>query len=200
MPENRLNLSVLCGLETDASGLPIRVGDRDKLLKSIHDAMTRSHLGVYNLDQRLLKFVGESLRKPIADILGEAWRQRKELREIAEQGDDGRDVEGEVELYDHSIKFALHPSVQLRANGEEICTLKFDVETDLKLQALKLEMRNACITQIKAGKLKSTTELKFKDLPLMAPCEKTIDLPLSMDLPGEGIPLRLGLNARAMSA
>jgi hypothetical protein len=104
--------------------------------------------------------------------------QFKELREIAEQGDDGRDVEGEIELYDHSIKFKLHPSAQLCANGKEICTLKFDVETDLELQAIKLEMKNACVTQIKAGKLKSTTELKFNELPLMTPCEKTIDLPL----------------------
>lgn len=189
MPQSELTLSVLCGLEPYGS-LPIDEADRAKVLKSIHDAMGRLHLSVYDLDQRLLASIGGYLRKPVADILGEAWRQRKELREIAEKGEDGRDVEGEVELYNHSIKFGLKPTVTLLVNGEEIRTLTFHVDSELELKAIKLVIKNACITQIKAGKLKSSTTLKCEEFPLMAPCEKTLDLPLSMDLPGGGI--RLG--------
>jgi hypothetical protein len=101
-----------------------------------------------------------------------------------------RDVEGNVELYDHTISWALHPSVELRANGVKLCTMTFDCKATLKLEGVQLLIRNAWITQIKAGNLGSTISLEYKSVPLMPPCKKTVDLPKSFDLPGGGI--RLG--------
>src|SRR5207248_3233806 len=102
---------------------------------------------------RLLGFVGEALRKPVAGIMEEMWKQRKEMRAIAEKGGDERDVEGKVDLFDHTITWGVHPSVELRANGVKLCTMPFDCEVDLTLQGLQLLMKNGWITQIKAGKL-----------------------------------------------
>jgi hypothetical protein len=185
-----LTLSMLGGLEADSSGLPLSAADREKLLKKFHDAAAGEGLGAYDLGGRLLGFVGESLRKPLAGIVGEVWKQRKELREIAEKGKDKRDVEGDVELIDHTISWTLHPSVELQANGVKLCTMTFDCKANLKLQGVQLLIRNSWITSIKAGKLGSTITLEYKSLPLMAPCKKTIDLRKSFDLPGGGI--RLG--------
>lgn len=188
-----LTLSMLGGLEADSSGLPLTAADREKLLKSFHDAAAGEGLGAYDLGGRLLGFVGESLRKPLAGIVGEVWKQRKELREIAEKKDK-RDVEGSVELFDHTISWTLHPSVELQANGVKLSTMRFDCKANLKLQGVQLVIRNSWITSIKAGKLGSTITLEYKSVPLMPPCKKTIDLRKSFDLPGGGI--RLGGDPR----
>jgi hypothetical protein len=188
-----LNLSVLGGLEADSSGLPLSAADRDKLVKTFQEAAARERLGAYDLGGRLLGFVGESLRKPLAGVVGEIWKQRKELREAAEKKDK-REVEGEVELFDHTISWTLHPSVELQANGVKLCTMIFDCKANLKLQGLKLVIRNSWITRINAGKLGSTITLEYKSIPLIPPCKQTIDLRKSWDLPNGGI--RLGGDER----
>jgi hypothetical protein len=190
MTDRSVTLAMLGGLEADASGLPIKAADREQLLNAFRKVAASAGLAPYDLGERLLGFVGESLRKPVAGILEEVWSQRRELREIAEKGGDKRDVEGEVGLYDHSITLALHPSVEIHANGVEVCKMKFDCEAKLKLDGVELVIKNAWIKQIKAGKLASTISLEYKTIPLMPPCKKTIDLPKSFDLPGGGI--RLG--------
>jgi hypothetical protein len=73
--------------------------------------------------------------------------------------------------------------------------MTFDCKANLKLEGVQLLIRNAWITQIKAGKLGSTISLEYKSVPLMPPCKKTIDLPKSFDLPGGGI--RLGGETKA---
>ena len=195
MPDNQLTLSMLGGLEADASGLPVSGAAREKLLKTFKEAAAGEGLGSYDLGARLLGFVGESLRKPVAGIMAEVWKQRKEMREIAEKGGDKRDVEGKIDLVDHSITCGLHPSVELRANGVKLCTMPFDCNVDLVLQGLQLLMKNGWITQIRAGKLTSTIKLEYKKVELMPPCKKTIDLPRAFDLPGGGI--RIGGDSRS---
>ena len=190
MPDRPLTLSMLGGLEADVSGGPISPAARKKLLTAMSEVATVQGLSAFNIGERLLKFVSESVNKPVAGIMEEVWSQRKELREIAEKKD-SRDVEGKVELFDHSITFALHPSVELQANGVKVGpTMTFDFKVDLKLQGIMLVMKNAWITQIEAGKLTSTINLEYKEIPLMPECKKTIDLSRSFDLPGGGI--RLG--------
>ena len=189
MPET-LTLSMLGGLESNASGVPVSAADRKKLLNAVREAAKEDGLATYNLEEPLLKFVGESLRKPLAGILGEAWRQRKELREFAEKGKERRDIVGRVELFEHTISWTLRPSVSLYVNGVNIRTVKFTCKADLKLKVVELVIKNAWITEIRAGKLSSTITLKYGEFPLMAPCKKEYDLPLSLDLPGGGI--RLG--------
>lgn len=188
MSDNQLTLSMLGGLEADSSGLPISAADRDKLLKTFREAAAVQGLGPFDIGGRLLGFVGESLRKPLAGIVGEVWKQRKELREIAEKKDQ-RDVESKVDLFDHTISWTLHPSVEVRGNGVQLGTMRFDCKANLKLQNVQLEIRNCCVTRIHAGKLGSTIALEFKGVPLMPPCKKTIDLKKSWDLPAGGIRL-----------
>jgi hypothetical protein len=189
---------MLGGLEADASGLPVSSADREKLLNSMREAAAGKGLGAHDIGERLLSFVGESVRKPVAGIMGEVWRQRKELRDIAEKGKDKRDIEGNIELYDHSIDCALHPSVELHANGVKVGTMTFDFKANLKLQGVQLVIKNAWITQIKAGKLTSTVSLEYDKIPLMPPCKKTFDMPQSINLPGGGI--RLGGEQKAPPA
>lgn len=188
---DQLTLTALCGLETDASGFPVTAEERKKLLQHFRERAAFDGFAAYDIGERLLDFVAESLRKPVASILGEVWSQRKELREIAEKGKDKRDVEAKVELFDHTISYGLHPSVELQVNGVKIePTMTFDVTAKLKLEGVQLVIKNAWITRVKAGKLTSTISMEYKTIPLMDPCKKTIDLPLQFHLPGGGI--RLG--------
>ena len=186
-----LTLSVLCGIEGNASGFPVTAEEREKLVQSMKERAAFEGLSKFDLGERLLDFVGESLRKPVAGILGEVWSQRKELREIAAKGKDKRDVEAKVELYPHTITYTLRPSVQLQVAGLNVGPqMTFDTTAKLKLEGLQLVIKNAWIIQIRAGLLTSTLSLEYKGIPLMAPCKKKIDLPVHLKLPGGGI--RLG--------
>jgi len=189
MSDRPLTLSMLGGLEAEASGLPASPADREELLQGLRKAATFEGLATYDISERLLDFVGGSLQKPIASIMGEVWSQRKELREIAKKGKGKRDIESNVELCDHSMSCALHPSVELQVDGVTLGKLTFDVEANLKLQGVQLVIKNAQVTRIKAGKLISTFNLKCKTVPLMPPRKKTIDLPMSIDLRSGGIQL-----------
>lgn len=189
MPEE-LTLTALCGIDTESSGFPATAEEREKLLHSLKERAAFDGLSAFNIGERLFDFVAESLRKPVVGIVGQAWTQRKELREIAEKGKDQRDVEARVELFDHTISYALHPSVELQVSGATIGTMTFDVMAKMKLEGIQLVIKNAWITQIKAGKLTSTMTMEYKTVPLMAPCKKTVDLPIHLYLPGGGI--RLG--------
>ena len=40
---------------------------------------------------------------------------------------------------------------------------------------------------LKAGKLLSTISLEYKTIPVAPPCKKTVDVPLTVTLPGGGI-------------
>ena len=190
MPDEPLTLSMLGGLEADASGLPTTPEEREKLLASMRAAVATKGFSAFDISERLLGFVGKAARKPVAGIMGEVWRQRQELRDIAEKKKDKKDVEGSVELYDHSISYSLRPSVELHADGVKIGTMTFDFKANLRLQGVQLVMKNAWITRIKGGKLTSTVTLEYEKIPLMPPCKKTIDMKQSIVLPGGGI--RLG--------
>jgi hypothetical protein len=190
MPDNPLTLSMLGGLEADASGLPISAVEREQLLTSMRAAVATKGFSAFDISERLLNFVGQAVRRPVAGVMGEVWRQRQELRDIAEKKKDKKDVEGAIELYDHSISCALHPSVELHVDGAKVGTITFDFKANLRLQGVQLVMKNAWITRIKAGKLTSTVTLEYEKIPLMPPCKKTIDMKQSILLPGGGI--RLG--------
>ena len=187
----RLTLSMLAGLERETPGVPADSANRENLRESLQKAAAFDNLAAYALGERLRDFLCESLAQPVADILGEAWKQSAELQAMAEEQtvSEESDVESHVELYDHSITCAFHPSVELKANGVTVATMTFDVNADLKLEAIQVVIRNACITRVKAGQLTSEVTLAYKDQPLMPPCETTVDLPLALELPGEGIRL-----------
>jgi hypothetical protein len=185
-----LTFTALCGIEADASGLPVIAADRDDLLQSLRESAGISGLAAFNIGERLFDFLAESLRKPVAGIVGEVWSQRKELRKIAEKGKDKPNLEATVELFEHSIAYALHPSVEIQVSGAKVGAMTFDVTAKLKLEGLQVVIKNAWITQVKAGKLTSTLGIDYKGIPLMAPCKKTVDLKAQLFLPHGGI--RLG--------
>ena len=83
MPDEPLTLSMLGGLEADTSGLPISAADREKLLTSMREAVATKGFSAFDISERLLGFVGQAVRRPVAGVMGEVWRQRQELREIA---------------------------------------------------------------------------------------------------------------------
>lgn len=185
-----LTLTALCGIEADVSGIPITAAERDKLLQSLRDGARESGLAKFDISEQLLGFVADALRKPVAGIIGEVWSQRKELRKIAEKGKDKPNLEATVELFEHTISYAVHPSAELQANGAKVGAITFDVTAKLKLEGVQIVIRNAWITEVRAGKLMSTLGIDCKGMPLMAPCKKTIDLKAHFYLPGGGI--RLG--------
>src|SRR4026209_659578 len=132
MPDGPLTLSMLGGLEDDASSLPPTKEERDKLLASMRAAVATKGFSAFDISERLLGFVGKAARRPVAGVMGEVWRQRQELREIAEKKKDKKDVEGSIELYDHSISCALHPSVELHVDGAKIGTITFDFKANMR--------------------------------------------------------------------
>jgi len=191
MPSQPLTLSVLAGLDVDASGSGLTAKDREEATAKLSEEVKKitAKGSAPELSKHLLDFVTESLRKPVAGVLGEVWRQRKEMREAGAKDGDDKSVTGDVELIDHSMKWVLHPSVQLTVDGVAMKPkLVFDVDVDLALAGVKIVIKNACITQVRAGTLTSTVKLACRDIELTKQ-SKSIDLPGELDLPHGGIDL-----------
>src|SRR6266567_9280241 len=178
MTDPPLTLSLLAGLEADGSKYALSAEERANLVVALRlRAQEIRKLAPYDLGERLFGAVATSLRKPLANVLTEVWKQRKEMRDVAAKGDDSRDVEADVELFDHEITWAVHPTVKIQLNGADVGTLRFDVEIGLELEGLRLVIKNACITKVTSGKLSSTVDFKYKGFPLMAPRRNSVDLP-----------------------
>ena len=191
MPSQPLTLSVLAGLDVDASGSGLTAKDREEAKAKLSEEVKKitAKGSASDLSEHLLDFVTASLRKPVAGVIGEVWRQRKEMRDVAAKDRDGRSVTGDVELIDHSMKWVLHPSVQLTVDGVAMKpALVFDVDVELKLEGVRIVIKNACVTEVKTGTLTSTVKLSCKDVELTKK-SKSIDLPGSLDLPDGGIDL-----------
>jgi len=189
MPTTEVRISELAGLELGVAG-ELSGADRQALANSLRDAAREIKvLRTADVGEKMLGAVTEALREPLADVLGEVWKQRKEMREIAAKGAEAHDVEGDVELIKHTVTWGLHPTIRLELNGQDVGKVDLDVDISLKIEGVQLVIKNARITKIKTGDLTSTVALKWKGLPLGAPRTRTINLPGELALPTKGIDL-----------
>lgn len=189
MPESQLTIAVLAGLEADPLFPALSAAERQKLVGTLRDkAREIALLEPLDLGERLLGIITEALRKPLAGVLEAVWKQRKEMRDAAAKTSLDHGSTSEVELVEHTIKWAIHPTVKITVNTMSK-TLKFDVAVKLELEGAKIVIERAHITQFLSGTLKSTVDLKYGEFPLMAPWKRTINLPGQFVLPGGGINL-----------
>ena len=194
MPDNAITIAVLAGLDADANKSGLTDEDRAKLAEKLSEEAHRfAALKPYDVGPRMLELLTDALRKPVAEALGEIWKQRKELREAAATGKDTSKVRADVDLVEHSATWTLKPSITLKITSAPppvpTVTLELDVEVKFALHGVKMVIERAHITKFESGKLKSTVEIKYKDLPLTAPYEKELDLRGELVLPGGGIDL-----------
>jgi hypothetical protein len=189
MAESQLTIAALAGLEVDPVHPGLSAADRKKLVSTLRDkAREVPMLKPFDLGERLLGVITDALRKPLAGVLEEVWKQRKEMRDAAAKTSADHGSTAEVELYEHTITWAVHPTVTITVNKMSK-TLKFDVGVKLALAAAKIAIERAHITRFLSGTLTSTVDLKYGDFALMAPYKRTIDLPGEFVLPGGGINL-----------
>jgi hypothetical protein len=86
----------------------------------------------------------------------------------------------------------LKPSITVRvttAPAPPPFTIHFDVRVAFTLENVTMVIERAHITKFTTGKLESKVEIECEDVPLMAPYEKSLDLPGELVLPGGGIDL-----------
>jgi hypothetical protein len=189
MAESQLTIAVLAGLEVDPVHPGLSAAERQKLVATLRDkAREVPLLKPFDLGERLLGVITDALRKPLAGVLEEVWKQRKEMRDAAAKTSSGHGSTAEVELYEHTITWAVHPTVTITVNKMSK-TLKFDVGVKLALAAAKIAIERAHITRFLSGTLTSTVDLKYGEFALMAPYKRTVDLPGEFVLPGGGINL-----------
>jgi hypothetical protein len=195
MSDTGLTFSALAGLEVDAKKSGLTQEDRDKLVAKLNEVAHKfaAVLTPYDVGPRLLELLTDALREPVARVLGEIWKQRKELRDAAAIGKGVPNVKADVDLVEHSATWTLKPSITVKITSAPrpvpTVTLGLDVKVTLALHGVKMVIDHAHITKFVSGKLKSTVEIKFKEFPLTAPFKKELDLAGELVLPGGGIDL-----------
>ncbi|MEO8335623.1 MAG: hypothetical protein ABI664_11660 [bacterium] len=194
MTDDTITISALAGLDVDATKSGLSKEDRAKLASKLGEAAhTFAALKPYDVGPRLLESLTDALRKPVAEALGEIWKQRKELREAAASGKDARNVKADVDLIEHSATWTLKPSITVKVTSAPppvpTITIPLDVTVKFTLRGVRMVIDHAHITKFVSGKLASSVEIKFRDLPLSAPFERELDLAGELVLPGGGIDL-----------
>ncbi|MBV6520573.1 MAG: hypothetical protein MNPFHGCM_00690 [Gemmatimonadaceae bacterium] len=190
MSDDLLTFEAVAGLDAEAKGLALSAAERRKLVDALTSrARAVNQLSGTALGEDILGLLGSALRRPVADLLKETWRQRRELVTAAKRGPAAKPVVGEITLYDHTVGLTLHPTVAISLNGVDLPAMRFDVVGTVKVEAATLVIRDACITGFKSGRLKASVAIASGPFPLMAPREKSIDLSREFALPAGGIPL-----------
>jgi hypothetical protein len=185
MPNASLTLAVLGGLDPDLEGVTLSDEDRQKLTATLRDrARAFNRLSGFDLGEQLVGNLASALRTPVASVLEEVWKQRRELRDATRRGDTERDVSGEVGLVQHSISTTIHPAVEIQWNGQTLATIAVDVKAALELDAVQVVIHNASIVGVTAGTLESTISYEYDGIPLLPPYKRTVHLPGRLDFPG----------------
>jgi len=196
MPANTLTapitISTLAGLDASQSGFTAE--DRRKLEATLRDAAhTFAALKPYDVGPTLLSSLTNALKQPLADVLGEVWKQRKELRVAAQAKAPASVSKADVALIDHTLTSTLKPSVTItvKVGGLPPAPIKmeFDVDVSLTLKGLEITIENAKVTKLRAGEIKSSVRIKWENQELWKPFEKTIDLKKEVILKDGGIAL-----------
>jgi hypothetical protein len=183
-----ITISTLAGLDLSESGFT--AADRKKLETKLRDcAHSFAALKPYDVGPTLLGSLADALKQPVADVIGEVWKQRKELRVAAQAKTNGNGTKADVALIDHTLTSTLKPSVTItvKAGGLPALPIKmeFDVEVTLTLHGLQITIENAKITKLRAGEIKSSVVVMWEKQELWKPFERTIDLKKEVVL-GEG--------------
>ena len=196
MPANTLTapitISTLAGLDASQSGFTAE--DRKKLEATLRDAAhTFAALKPYDVGPTLLSSLTNALKQPLADVLGEVWKQRKELRVAAQAKAPASVSKADVALIDHTLTSTLKPSVTItvKVGGLPPAPIKmeFDVDVSLTLKGLEITIENAKVMKLRAGEIKSSVRIKWENQELWKPFEKTIDLKKEVVLKDGGIAL-----------
>jgi hypothetical protein len=198
MPDIPLTVFSLAGLEASGPVPPLNAAERQQLVENLRrKAAEVAALSKFDLGQRLLSVLEDSMKKPLADLLQEFWKQRAEMRNVTARKGNERDVVGDVELVDHSLTWKLQPSIKVEVKGVPVHTLHLTVATKLTLQGIKLVMKNSCITSVEAGTLKAVTTLTYDDaagpggsgqhFQLLPAISRSVKLPGTLKLPGGGL-------------
>jgi hypothetical protein len=198
MPERELTIAAVTGLDVDPIHTGLTSAERQKLAASLNEKVRELPLlAPLDLGERLLGVVADALKKPVAGVLEEVWKQRKEMRDAAGKTLGEPAPSSEVELVDHTVDWGVHPTVKVTVNGAT-ATLKLDIIVKLTLDGAKLVIERAHITRFLSGKLTSAMSIKFRDAEIASPYRGTIDLPGEFTLPHGGIDLS-GTDDRAPS-
>src|SRR5689334_20600222 len=173
MPANTLTapitISTLAGLDASQSGFTAE--DRRKLEATLRDAAhTFAALKPYDVGPTLLSSLTNALKQPLADVLGEVWKQRKELRVAAQAKAPASVSKADVALIDHTLTSTLKPSVTItvKVGGLPPAPIKmeFDVDVSLTLKGLEITIENAKVTKLRAGEIKSSVRIKWENQEL----------------------------------
>jgi hypothetical protein len=184
----QLTISFLAGLDAEGPGLSPK--EREEFAAKLREeAGALARLAPTDVD-RLLGYIGTSLQRPLANVLEEVWKQRKELHDAAGRGGtDGDEDAARVSLVEHEMTWTTQPSVTVVWNGQRLPAVTFDVEVKLELEGVTLVIKKAHITQIETGTVMATISVSYRSFPLMAPRTKKVDLPGELTLPDGGLDL-----------
>lgn len=189
MADGEVTMAVITGLAVDPIHTGLSAEERARFVTMLRDkAREVALLKPLDLGERLLGAATDALKKPVAEVLGEVWKQRKEMRDVADKtlGTPGKSAE--VELFEHTLDWGVHPTVTVTVNSVS-ATLELHVMVKLKLEGAKLVIERARITRFLSGTVTSTLSIKFRDVEVTAPYKGKWDLPGQVVLPRGGINL-----------
>ena len=134
------------------------------------------------VNEALLGKVAQMLDEPMFKVLADAWSK---CAEILKYRDKKKYPPGEtylVALAQHSISSVHRPSIDVVVNGMRFGTLEFLVTLAIDVESFQLEIEDATIKKMRAGKLQASGEVALEGVPLYQKKLAPVTLPLTIDL------------------
>lgn len=152
--------------------------DAHAILSSIEaqarDLPRESLLGV---NSQFSGCVDQILDIPLGGILGAAWEKSAEFREALDSSQETPNANFDVSLVDHEIQSVHRPGVKMYYGQALVARVDFEVDLSLRLEAVRLVIRNGRIEEIQTGTCSGAGELKWSNIVLVKGSTRQIDLP-----------------------
>jgi hypothetical protein len=131
----------------------------------------------------------EILNLNVLDSLGEAWKKLSEVEEYADPKKHKASDRNLIPLVEHTIKSQHEPELKILFHGNEIGSVKFNLEFSLMLDGFELAIQNARIMEIQTGSAKGEGSLSLAGISLWKYEWAPVHFPGQISFTS-GIPLR----------
>jgi hypothetical protein len=108
----------------------------------------------------------EVLDLDVLELIGQAWRKARELREYADPLKHPPEETSIVHLGEHAVTCEVHPVLAVRLGDVALPELRFTVNLVAKFKSAALTIRGGAIRAVAPGVCAAVAELKYRSVSL----------------------------------
>jgi hypothetical protein len=97
---------------------------------------------------------------PLVDVMIDAWRDLRELKDCADPDTHPPDACMTLALGNLDLEVSFEPHLDIIISGSRAARIDFEISADIELEAIELEIKDACIRSLRIGSCEASAKVK----------------------------------------